>query len=62
MPPLGSVLTDDQIAAVLTYVRRAWGNDGWPVTSQEVAQVRTAAAGRTRPWTNADLAGLGSGR
>jgi mono/diheme cytochrome c family protein len=62
MPPLGSVLTDDQIAAVLTYVRRAWGNDGSPVASREVAQVRTSAAGRTRPWTNADLAGLGGGR
>ena len=62
MPPLGSVLTDDQVAAVLTYVRRAWGNDGSPVNSSEVAQIRTSAAGRTRPWTNADLASLGGGR
>jgi mono/diheme cytochrome c family protein len=62
MPPLGSVLTDEQIAAVLTYVRRAWTNDGSPVNSSEVTQIRTAAAGRTRPWTNADLAGLGGSR
>ena len=26
MPPLGGALNDDQIAAVLTYVRREWGN------------------------------------
>src|SRR5262249_13424955 len=26
MPPIGSALNDDQIAAVLTYVRREWGN------------------------------------
>ena len=25
MPPVGSVLSDDQIAGVLTYIRREWG-------------------------------------
>ena len=30
MPPVGSVLNDDQIAAVLTYVRREWGQPGSP--------------------------------
>ena len=33
MPPLGGALKDDQIAAVLTYVRREWGNTGSPVRS-----------------------------
>ncbi len=28
MPPLGPALTDEQIAAALTYVRRAWGHTG----------------------------------
>src|SRR5439155_11931709 len=28
MPPVGSVLSDDQIAGVLTYVRREWGQTG----------------------------------
>jgi mono/diheme cytochrome c family protein len=62
MPPLGSVLSDEQIAAVLTYVRRAWGNGGSPIAALEVAEIRTSAAGRTRPWTDADLAGLRGGR
>ena len=31
MPPLGQALTDEQIASVLTYVRRQWGNTGSPV-------------------------------
>ena len=35
MPPLGSVLSDDQIAGVLTYVRRAWGNQGSAVDAAE---------------------------
>ena len=26
MPPLGGGLTDEQIAGVLTYIRRQWGN------------------------------------
>ena len=34
MPPVGSALNDEQIAAVLTYVRREWG--------------QTAHAGRRR--------------
>ena len=28
MPPLGTTLSDDQIAGVLTFVRRSWGNQG----------------------------------
>ena len=31
MPPLGSALTDEQIAAVLTYIRREWGQTASPV-------------------------------
>ncbi len=59
MPPLGTTLTDDQIAAVLTYVRRAWGQTGSPVTPALVTETRAATASRTRPWTNAELEALG---
>ena len=31
MPPLGGTLTDEQIAAVLTYIRREWGHTASPV-------------------------------
>jgi mono/diheme cytochrome c family protein/glucose/arabinose dehydrogenase len=55
MPPLGSVLGDDQIAAVLTYVRRAWGNQGSPIDPGGVADVRKQTTGRTRPWTEKEL-------
>jgi mono/diheme cytochrome c family protein/glucose/arabinose dehydrogenase len=55
MPPVGSVLTDDQIAGVLTYVRREWGQDATPVTPALVKDVRAQTAGRTRPWTNPEL-------
>ena len=46
MPPLGNALTDAQIAAVVNYVRGAWGNDALrprsiePVTPAMVAALR----------------------
>jgi mono/diheme cytochrome c family protein len=62
MPPVGSVLTDDQIAAVLTYVRREWGQTGSAVDPATVKSVRELTAGRTRPWTNEELLALAGGR
>jgi putative membrane-bound dehydrogenase-like protein len=58
MPPVGSVLSDEQIAAVLTYVRREWGQSGSPVDPAIVKDVRALTAGRTRPWTNEELLAL----
>jgi mono/diheme cytochrome c family protein len=40
MPPFGQVLSDSDAAAVLTYVREAWGNDGTPVTPTQVNELR----------------------
>lgn len=36
MPPFGHLLDDEEIAAVLTYVRGAWGNDAPPVTAADM--------------------------
>ncbi len=63
MPPIGSALTDDQIASVLTYVRREWDQTGTPVAADDVKAVRAETAGRTKPWTNDELLALmASGR
>jgi mono/diheme cytochrome c family protein len=59
MPPLGGALTNEQIANVLTYVRRSWGNAAAPITPAEVAEVRGATTGRAKPWTEAELKGVG---
>jgi mono/diheme cytochrome c family protein len=40
MPAFVGVLTDLQIAQVLTYMRGAWGNDSGPVTTNDVSQLR----------------------
>jgi mono/diheme cytochrome c family protein len=62
MPPVGSVLTDEQVASVLTYVRREWGQPGTPVDPATVAAAREASAGRARPWTNDELFALMAAR
>ena len=40
MPPVGAALSDDQIAGVLTYIRREWGQTGTPVDPGQVKAVR----------------------
>jgi mono/diheme cytochrome c family protein len=58
MPPLGATLTDDQIASVLTYVRRQWGNLASPIDAETIKATRALTADRARPWTNDELAKL----
>jgi mono/diheme cytochrome c family protein len=40
MAPLGSVMTDDQIADALSYLRNSWGNKADAVTPAEVKAAR----------------------
>ena len=61
MPPLGSALNDEQIASVLTYIRREWGNTGSPVAPDDVTEIRGLTKNRTRPWTDAELTPAGRG-
>ena len=62
MPPLGGALNDEQIASVLTYVRREWGNTGSPVAVDDVTEIRGLTKTRTKPWTDAELTPAGRGR
>jgi len=55
MPP-HSFLTDEQLAATLSYVRNAWGNKADVVEPEAVAAFRKKHAGRTALWTEAELA------
>lgn len=41
MPPYGPVLSNDEIAAVTSYIRQSWGNHASLVSSQTVNQYRT---------------------
>ncbi|MGF6806131.1 mono/diheme cytochrome c family protein [Paraburkholderia sp. Clong3] len=42
MPPFAQTLSDEEVAAVVTYIRTAWGNHGTPVTVKEVNELRPA--------------------
>jgi len=47
MPAFAWVLNDDQIAAVVTYIRNAWGNNAPPVGASEARKARQTLAERT---------------
>jgi mono/diheme cytochrome c family protein len=61
MPPVGTTLSDEQIASVLTYIRREWGQAGAPVTPSMITETRDLTRGRVRPWTNDELLAIGTG-
>jgi len=40
MPPFAQQLSDGEVAAVVSYVRQAWGNEAGPVMERDVAAYR----------------------
>ncbi len=40
MPRFDTTYSDEDVAAIATYVRQAWDNDAAPVTAEQVAEVR----------------------
>jgi mono/diheme cytochrome c family protein len=57
MPPMGA-LDDHQLAAILTYIRRAWGHEAESVSPEIIKRVRAGSQGRQAPWTVNELAAL----
>lgn len=57
MLPWRDQMTDDEIAAVLTFVRnnRQWNHSASPVSSDQVRRIRDATADRTAYWTADEL-------
>ena len=58
MPPLPQ-LTDEDIAGVLTYIRREWEHNGSAIETKSVAAIRDQNKGRMMMWTEAELKNLG---
>lgn len=54
MPPVGT-LPDEDLAAILTYIRGSFGNAGDPVNLIAVKEYRQAYSHRDRPWTEEEL-------
>lgn len=55
MAAMGASLTDEQLAAVLTYIRQSWGNKASEVTPEQVKAVRVEVGNRSQPWTVQEL-------
>jgi mono/diheme cytochrome c family protein len=51
MPALRHVYGDADMAAILTYIRGAWGNSASAVTVDAVGKVRSETAQRGDSWT-----------
>jgi mono/diheme cytochrome c family protein/glucose/arabinose dehydrogenase len=54
MPPMG-MLSDEDIAGVLTYVRREWEHNGSPVDAKFVTGIRKQFADHPNSWTADEL-------
>ena len=55
MTPFESLLSDKEIAAVLTYVRNSFGNKSGAISVEQVKGARKAAAGQQLFYSPADL-------
>jgi mono/diheme cytochrome c family protein len=57
MPAFGS-FSDEQIAGILTYVRREWEHTAAPVEPGTVQSIRTGTTGRHEAWVQDQLRAL----
>jgi hypothetical protein len=55
MPGFGPILTDADIASLLSYVRRRFGGATTPTAEAAVSLVRAANQGRKHYWTVDEL-------
>ncbi|WP_404304401.1 PVC-type heme-binding CxxCH protein [Neorhodopirellula lusitana] len=55
MTALGTMFTDSEIAAVLTYVRNSWGNDASEVLPADVKRIRAATEDRLKFYSPEEL-------
>lgn len=55
MPGFGRLLSDQDVAHLITYIRNAFGNEAGEVSPEQVGNMRQATAGRTEAWTESEL-------
>jgi len=67
MPGFGGQFNDAQLAALLSFIRKEWGNDSPPVDADLIKQARAASSDRKEPWASiqdvlAAVKGAGAGK
>ena len=55
MPGFGQILSDAEIASLLSFVRKRFGEPGAPILPAAVNRVREASPGRTDYWSVEEL-------
>jgi mono/diheme cytochrome c family protein len=55
MAAMGAPYSDEDLAAVLSYIRNSWGNKASIVTAEQVKKVRAELAGRNQPYSPDEL-------
>ena len=58
MAAMGAPYSDDDLAAVLSYIRNSFGNKASMVTPEQVKKVRAELGGRSQPYTADELKSL----
>jgi mono/diheme cytochrome c family protein len=48
-------LTDERLAAVLTYIRNAWNNEADAIDASTVTDLRKSSMDRKEPYTEKDF-------
>jgi mono/diheme cytochrome c family protein len=55
MTPFEGMLNDEEVAAVLTYVRNSFGNNSSPVSPAKVKEIRQASKNKTGFYSPQEL-------
>ena len=50
-----AIMTDEQIADCITYIRNSWGNKASPMDAKEVKRIRAEISDRKTHYGEADL-------
>ena len=53
--PSWASFNDDQLAGILTYIRRSWENSASPVAPATITSIRASTSKRGRAWTEKEL-------
>lgn len=53
--PGHAFMSDEDLAAILTYIRQSWGNEASPVDPQEVVRIRGETIDRSELWSPEEL-------
>jgi mono/diheme cytochrome c family protein len=53
--PSFSTMDNDELAAIMTYIRREWGHTADPVSAATVGGIRYRSQGKITPWKAGEL-------